>query len=352
MFKPWWMGVVAVSLLGWSAFSGQAAAADMDVAAEVGEYWLGVAVGSPGPALQAQLALPKDQGLVVENVRPESPAAKAGLQPYDVLVKANGHALASPRDLIDEINKVKEGKLALDVIRGMKHQTVTATPGKRPPGGLGFENPPMPQDAESIRGWIKQMMPEGREGHPLQFRFFHPGQILPPGAAMPPGASGTMSFQMSSSTADGYKIEIRRENNNPAKITVTKDKEKWEVTENELGKLPEQIRPQVEQMLHGSSVHVFTAPGQPMMGGGGNFGYSGPPGPGAILPFGMHDRHVQQQLGDLNRQLDEVRKSVNELRAKAGLTPLPEPKPAPEKKPEKKSEKKLDKKAEKSGARV
>ena len=158
---------------------------------------------------------------------------------------------------------------------------------------------------------------------------------------------------MSSSTADGYKIEIRRENDNPAKITVTKDKEKWEVTENELSKLPEAVRPQVEQLLHANSGNVFFAPGQPIMGGGGNFGgYSGPAGPGSMIFPGMHDRHVQQQLSDMNRQIDEVRKSVNELRAKAGLTPLPEPKPAPEKKPEKKSEKKLDKKAEKSGARV
>ena len=81
------------------------------------DYWLGVFASRPSPALQAQLKLPKDQGLLVEDLRPESPAAKAGLQPYDVLLKGNDKPLSNVDDLMRLIGQVKEGKLKLDLLR-------------------------------------------------------------------------------------------------------------------------------------------------------------------------------------------------------------------------------------------
>src|SRR5690242_6252990 len=58
---------------------------------EAPKYWIG-SLGGPIPpehVLRAQLDLPENTGLLVANVVPNSPAAKAGLKQYDVMVKAN-----------------------------------------------------------------------------------------------------------------------------------------------------------------------------------------------------------------------------------------------------------------------
>ena len=55
-----------------------------DVLFDRSEYWLGCGYSRPSPAMQSQLKLPKDEGLLVEAVQPKSPAAKAGIQQYDV----------------------------------------------------------------------------------------------------------------------------------------------------------------------------------------------------------------------------------------------------------------------------
>jgi hypothetical protein len=44
-------------------------------------------------------------------------------------------------------------------------------------------------------------------------------------------------------------IEIRRENDEPAKIKVTKDGTTWEVTEDQLDQLPEDVRAAVRNAL-------------------------------------------------------------------------------------------------------
>src|SRR5262249_13458216 len=65
-------------------------------------YWIGL-LGGAIPAdnpLRAQIDLPEHQGLLVANVVPKSPAAKAGLKQYDILMKANGKDLHEMKDLI------------------------------------------------------------------------------------------------------------------------------------------------------------------------------------------------------------------------------------------------------------
>ena len=52
---------------------------------EHGEYWVGIWCMPVPSALRAQLALPEKQGVLVENVAPDSPAAKAGIARYDIL---------------------------------------------------------------------------------------------------------------------------------------------------------------------------------------------------------------------------------------------------------------------------
>lgn len=56
---------------------------------------LGAEVMPPDGALVDQLDLPKDKGLVLGKVAPNSAAAKAGLKPHDILLELNGKAVTS-----------------------------------------------------------------------------------------------------------------------------------------------------------------------------------------------------------------------------------------------------------------
>jgi len=60
-----------------------------------GQGRLGVFVDRPSDVLVEQLSLKKDQGLVVQEVRPDSPAAKAGLKQYDILLEVGGKPIPS-----------------------------------------------------------------------------------------------------------------------------------------------------------------------------------------------------------------------------------------------------------------
>jgi beta-lactamase regulating signal transducer with metallopeptidase domain len=56
---------------------------------------LGVSVSKPGPTLAEQLDLPRDQGLTLEEVRPGSAAAKAGMKRHDILLELDGNPVPS-----------------------------------------------------------------------------------------------------------------------------------------------------------------------------------------------------------------------------------------------------------------
>jgi membrane-associated protease RseP (regulator of RpoE activity) len=215
-----------------------------DPPAELREYWLGIECSPVPPVVRAQLNLPEKQGLLVEAVVPESPAAKAGIVQYDILLRAGDKPLADPRDLVQSVQAVKDGKLAMELIHGGQRQTIEATPTRRPEMTAVFPRPlPGSADWETVQKWLEQMqrMQPGEQGQghgPLMhFRVVRPGAILPPFAYAEPPLPPNMS------------IVISKEGGQPAKIVVKRGDEKWEVTEKELDKLPADVRPHVEHML-------------------------------------------------------------------------------------------------------
>ncbi len=285
------------------------------------EYWLGLFASHPSPALQAQLKLPKDQGLVVESLLPDGPAAKAGLQQHDILLNGNDKPLTGLHDLVKLVDQVKGGKLTLDLLRAGKHETVIVMPAKRPanePGEIG-------------ELWIRDAVtgssnvgPNFMGGGPLEFRVIRPGQILPPGGPLtstPGGGPMTMEIivHATNTLADGSKVEITRHGADPAKVVVTHDKDKWEGTSGDLSKIPEKIRPEVEKLLHPAfdHMHVMATTGGPI---GGNVTYFGSPaaGMGLPLPGQSATPAVEKRLDDLQKQIDELRRSVDALRKDRG----------------------------------
>jgi serine protease Do len=88
---------------------------------------LGLALAPPRAArrMRAAVGLPERAGLLVRGVEQDSPAARAGLEPGDLLVAAAGAPIAGFDDLMDALEGAA-GALELTVVRGTEERTVTA----------------------------------------------------------------------------------------------------------------------------------------------------------------------------------------------------------------------------------
>ena len=100
---------------------------------QAGRGYLGVIVGPLPAPVSAQLpaAVPPDEGLLVEQVVPDSPAAKAGLQPFDILLRYNDQRLFSPGQLSGLVGSEHGGQPAqITIVRGGKVSTLPVTLGQ------------------------------------------------------------------------------------------------------------------------------------------------------------------------------------------------------------------------------
>lgn len=68
------------------------------------------------------------RGLLVNEVRENSPAAKAGLKAGDVIVEVEGKEVKGTTDLVRAVNEKKEGNVSLTFLRAKNRQTVSVTP--------------------------------------------------------------------------------------------------------------------------------------------------------------------------------------------------------------------------------
>jgi putative serine protease PepD len=74
-------------------------------------------------------------GALIQEVAPDSPAAKAGIQPGDLVVSVDGNAIANYSEMIAAIRSHQPGdKITVGVVRGGNETTITATLTERPAG--------------------------------------------------------------------------------------------------------------------------------------------------------------------------------------------------------------------------
>ena len=82
-----------------------------------------------------QLSLDNARGVLVLEVVPGGPAAKAGIQPGDVLTRIGDTVLDSPEEFLGSLRREQPGKrVAATVVRGGRERKVTVTLAERPPG--------------------------------------------------------------------------------------------------------------------------------------------------------------------------------------------------------------------------
>jgi hypothetical protein len=257
------------------------------------DYWIGVQC-SPveDPALRVQLGLERHEGMLVDDVLPDGPAAKAGLKRFDVLISADGVRLRNVHSLQQAINDAPGDDVKLEFYRGGKRQTVAVHRVERPrlPGEF---QPVMPQrDRDAVRQWLDSLR-NGEPGVPPRaLHFFGPGFVMPPAEATLP---------------DDMSVSIMRQGKQPAKIVVKQGEQTWETTEDKLSELPSEVRREVEKLLP-PNMPPFN-PMQPM--------------PGPALPSRRMPEQLDRPLQDINRQLEQMRKRLDQLEQQPGSDRAP-----------------------------
>jgi hypothetical protein len=224
--------------------NGNSASADASV--KTSKYWLGIQCEPASEIIRDQLQLEKDEGMVVVRVLAGAPADKADIRPNDLLLRAGGKKLTAVSDLAAAVEVAKKESLKLKLLRGGKLMEVSVRPALRPEDPQANQMRP-DSDRETVEQWLKQfgMNAPGAWGNGITF--VHPGAglVLPPGVNVRPELPDDMS------------VDIHREGKKAAEITVKKGKETWHATEDELSKLPEEIRHEVEPLLHAGPVRIW-----------------------------------------------------------------------------------------------
>ncbi|HEY2157309.1 MAG TPA: PDZ domain-containing protein, partial [Isosphaeraceae bacterium] len=117
--------------------------------------YLGIIPAPVNPPLARALGLPEEQGgALVHEVRADSPAAKAGLQRGDIVVRLDNKDVEDPSNLRTRAFTLPIGsKVPVEFFRGGKKQSVDVTVEAMPehvtanPRGLGFEVVDLPPDS-------------------------------------------------------------------------------------------------------------------------------------------------------------------------------------------------------------
>jgi PDZ domain-containing protein len=268
-----------------------------------GKYWIGVSCEPASAALHAQLPdLPEKAGLVVQQVIADSPAAKAGIKANDILFAAGDKSLAQIADLSGAIAAGKDAELSIKLLRGGKTMTITVTPEEQKLSGLKLNE--LAPDDKALRLWVNQVQPDAL--NPLVLRDLRIATA--DGTTLTPWAN-------KHELPDDMTVDIHREGKKPAKITVKKGHLKWEIDEDQLEKLPDDVRKVVETLLGGGPERIRLNLTEPQstslrLPSEITLDYSAVGGSEADIL-----NRLQKNVDEIDQRLAEMKRSIGELRA-------------------------------------
>ena len=205
---------------------------------EVSPYWIGVQLEPPTDILRAHLNL--EGGMIAAHVYDDTPAAKAGIKVNDIILKAGEKYVKEPGDLVKAVADAKETELTLIVLHGGKETAIKVTPVKR----AQEPNPQAVKEAASqekeavqrLEAALNAYRRRAAEGaNPLELMQIKPGIVT------------TRHVYRAAELPKDVTVRITKEGSSPAKIYVKRDGKEWEVTEDKLGELPEDVRGYVQQ---------------------------------------------------------------------------------------------------------
>ena len=184
-------------------------------------HWIGVHAIPVDGALKSHLQL--EDRLIVVHVVPDSPAADGGLQQHDILLKFGDNEIRSLKQLMAAVKAAETNETAVTILRSGKEKTLKITPTERPAGILGLptERPLFGFELDPDNKWRK-------------LQLVGPGILLDGSVLELP---------------EGLSINIQKEDDKPAKITVKRGDDRWEVTEDTLDDLPEDLKEHAKRRL-------------------------------------------------------------------------------------------------------
>ena len=251
------------------------------------QYIIGVIASPVPPMVRAQVNLPEESGLFIQTIKPNGPAAKAGVLPYDIIVSIDGVVVSDSSDLSAELQKAAGKPQKLTVLRQGKELTlnITAQPAEAPhqphsllngtqiiPAPQPFIDPLAPnydpdededepafprfqrfmdrqrQQMEIMRQRMEAMENAMRQGMPgfMPFPGPDPQAPMPTPAPAPNGALTLPPPQFNvpngQTQTDYFSVQIQKNGNAPAVIKVQDNDDEYIVDENTIDKLPENIR--------------------------------------------------------------------------------------------------------------
>jgi len=293
------VGTIALALVGFSMGQTQGEEAEEPGGAGAGR-WVGLMFVPLSDQARAHVKVPEGQGLVVAEVVPDSPAAQAGLERHDIVVAVDTTPARSVEDVKRVIDESAEGAaIQLEIIHKGKPKSVAVTPQQAPVDLPAHPRigPAARPGVEPLRRWVEQLEREGMVRAPLNLRLFDRTAVDP--LELP----------------ENLEVRITRKGGQPAQIVVKQNDKTWEVTEDQLGELPEEIRPHVEQML-GMNFTIAAPerwgrfrPGPDGLEGGPD-GFEGFPAPGER----PGPPAVQHQLEEMEQRIQRMLQELRELR--------------------------------------
>lgn len=235
------------------------------------KLWLGIMLKEVEGDLARYLG--SDDGILVDAVYDDSPAAKAGVQEGDLLLRADAKVLESPSVLLEILGDMEEGdSIKLDLLRKGKKEQVQITPGPRP----DMEELELLTDKDdvlhlnlkelenvdgSLRKALKAIRLPNGDNDLKVFSFGGPAF-----AWRGAGDSGELDVEIVREV-DGneMKIKITRQDDEEAQITVTRDGETQEYSEDDLKDLPDNVAKIVQQHLKSGAVQRFEVQVMPQL---------------------------------------------------------------------------------------
>jgi membrane-associated protease RseP (regulator of RpoE activity) len=189
------------------------------------KHWIGVHAEPIDDAIKAQLNL--EDRLIVRAVMPDSPAAKGGLKPHDILLKFGDREIRNLDELLKAVSDNDGKAIKLVVLRAGKESTLDIQPTERPADVRETNSPDRLPVVRALEDWLREPREE-------RLPFVGPG----------------LRYELNALPGN-LSITVTKHNDEPAKISVKWDDDSWEITESEIGKLPEELREHVQRHLDG-----------------------------------------------------------------------------------------------------
>ncbi|MDR1492106.1 MAG: PDZ domain-containing protein [Planctomycetaceae bacterium] len=232
---------------------------------KVPDYWIGVQGGEIQPPLQTHLGLEENEGVLVEWVAPESPADKAGVKQYDVILKVNDTPVSNVGDIVKKVDEIKDKELTLAIIRKSEPKELKLTPEKRPDNAKASGLPQQRQRSfNSVHPGviIERFDPFERNGKlpdnlPEEFRqMIEQMQKQTPQIAAPNPFRGRFADlfrfnpETSNTTTMQISIEPDAQNGDGGTLTVKKNGQTWSTSQ--FSDLPKNVQKDVAEILKNS----------------------------------------------------------------------------------------------------